>query len=107
MNIVYSQMLYLSVKFTLRCHLVKTTMNTVLRILLFMSINRKYIQDRGLSDNESEGMESELIEALGREARLKERLQGLISTLDEVNKNSELRHQQSAELVNDLKRANG
>ncbi|EZA46451.1 Colorectal mutant cancer protein [Ooceraea biroi] len=52
-------------------------------------------------------MESELIEALGREARLKERLQDLISTLDEVNKNSELRHQQSAELVNDLKRANG
>lgn len=52
-------------------------------------------------------MESELIEALGREARLKERLQELISTLDEVNKNSELRHQQSAELVNDLKRANG
>ncbi|TGZ49386.1 Colorectal mutant cancer protein [Temnothorax longispinosus] len=65
------------------------------------------MQDRSLSDNESEGMESELIEALGREARLKERLQELISTLDEVNKNSELRHQQSAELVNDLKRANG
>ncbi|XP_012529527.1 colorectal mutant cancer protein [Monomorium pharaonis] len=64
-------------------------------------------KDRGLSDNENEGMESELIEALGREARLKERLQELISTLDEVNKNSELRHQQSAELVNDLKRANG
>ena len=65
------------------------------------------LQDRGLSDNESEGIESELIEALGREARLKERLQELVSTLDTVNKNSELRHQQSAELVNDLKRANG
>ncbi|KAI4496144.1 hypothetical protein M0802_008011 [Mischocyttarus mexicanus] len=63
-------------------------------------------KDRGLSDNESEGIESELIEALGREARLKERLQELISTLDKVNKNSELRHQQSAELVNDLKKAN-
>ncbi|XP_032663341.1 colorectal mutant cancer protein isoform X2 [Odontomachus brunneus] len=71
--------------------------------MLAMATNK----DRGLSDNESEGMESELIEALGREARLKERLQELISTLDEVNKNSELRHQQSAELVNDLKRANG
>ncbi|XP_026831011.1 colorectal mutant cancer protein isoform X1 [Ooceraea biroi] len=71
--------------------------------MLAMATNK----DRGLSDNESEGMESELIEALGREARLKERLQDLISTLDEVNKNSELRHQQSAELVNDLKRANG
>lgn len=66
-----------------------------------------YVQDRALSDNESEGIESELIEALGREARLKERLQELVSTLDKVNKNSELRHQQSAELVNDLKRANG
>ncbi|XP_011254084.1 colorectal mutant cancer protein isoform X1 [Camponotus floridanus] len=71
--------------------------------MLAMATNK----DRGLSDNESEGMESELIEALGREARLKERLQELISTLDEVNKNSELRHQQSAELINDLKRANG
>ncbi|XP_071635466.1 colorectal mutant cancer protein isoform X2 [Temnothorax longispinosus] len=71
--------------------------------MLAMATNK----DRSLSDNESEGMESELIEALGREARLKERLQELISTLDEVNKNSELRHQQSAELVNDLKRANG
>ncbi|XP_076394870.1 colorectal mutant cancer protein isoform X2 [Megachile rotundata] len=71
--------------------------------MLAMATNK----DRGLSDNESEGMESELIEALGREARLKERLQELVSTLDKVNKNSELRHQQSAELVNDLKRANG
>ncbi|XP_067217257.1 colorectal mutant cancer protein isoform X3 [Linepithema humile] len=69
--------------------------------MLAMATNK----DRGLSDNES--VESGLIEALGREARLKERLQELISTLDEVNKNSELRHQQSAELVNDLKRANG
>ncbi|XP_076242317.1 colorectal mutant cancer protein isoform X2 [Calliopsis andreniformis] len=71
--------------------------------MLAMATNK----DRGLSDNESEGMESELIEALGREARLKERLQELVSTLEKVNKNSELRHQQSAELVNDLKRANG
>ncbi|XP_053996189.1 colorectal mutant cancer protein [Hylaeus anthracinus] len=71
--------------------------------MLAMASNK----DRGLSDNESEGIESELIEALGREARLKERLQELVSTLDKVNKNSELRHQQSAELVNDLKRANG
>ncbi|KAG9428298.1 Colorectal mutant cancer protein [Apis mellifera carnica] len=71
--------------------------------MLAMATNK----DRGLSDNESEGMESELIEALGREARLKERLQELVSTLDKVNKNSELRHQQSAELINDLKRANG
>ncbi|XP_043268351.1 colorectal mutant cancer protein [Venturia canescens] len=71
--------------------------------MLAMASNR----DRGVSDNESEGIESELIDALGREARLKERLQELVSTLDKVTRNSELRHQQSAELVNDLKMANG
>lgn len=60
-----------------------------------------------MSDNESEGIESELLEALSREGRLKERLQELVSTLDKVSRNSELRHQQSAELVNDLKMANG
>ncbi|XP_057320463.1 colorectal mutant cancer protein [Microplitis mediator] len=57
--------------------------------------------------SESEGMESELIEALGREARLKERLQELVNTLENVTRNSELRHQQSADLINDLKIANG
>lgn len=72
--------------------------------LLMMSGNNK---DRILSDNESEGMEGELIEALAREARLKERLQELVTTLDQVTRNSELRHQQAAELVNELKMANG
>ena len=55
---------------------------------------------------EGESDESELAEALRREARLKERLQELVTTLEKVGKNSELRHQQSADLVNDLKRAN-
>ncbi|PSN36345.1 Colorectal mutant cancer protein [Blattella germanica] len=55
---------------------------------------------------EGEGEESELADALRREARLKDRLQELVSTLEKVGKNSELRHQQSADLVNDLKRAN-
>ncbi|XP_063979166.1 colorectal mutant cancer protein isoform X1 [Diachasmimorpha longicaudata] len=64
-------------------------------------------KERVVSDCESEGMESELIEALGREARLKDRLQELVATLEKVTRNSELRHQQSAELVNDLKMANG
>lgn len=59
-----------------------------------------------MSDNESEGMESELIEALGREARLKDRLQELVSTFDKVYANLDLRHLQSDELVKDLKRAN-
>lgn len=64
-------------------------------------------KQREFCDNESDGIESELIEALGREARLKERLQQLVGTLEKVTKNSELRHQQSAELINDLKMANG
>jgi hypothetical protein len=55
---------------------------------------------------EGEDDESELADALRREARLKERLQELVATLEKVGKNSELRHQQSADLVNDLKRAN-
>ncbi|XP_049785034.1 colorectal mutant cancer protein isoform X1 [Schistocerca cancellata] len=60
-----------------------------------------------MDDNECvEEMTSELSEALRREARLKERLQELVSTLEKVSKNSEMRHQQSADLVNDLKKAN-
>ncbi|XP_044010602.1 colorectal mutant cancer protein isoform X2 [Aphidius gifuensis] len=73
--------------------------------MLSMTNNNK---DRTLtSDNENVGIENELIEALGREARLKERLQELVTTLDIVTRNSELRHQQAAELVNELKMANG
>lgn len=69
---------------------------------------RLFIQKEHLmSDNESEGIESELIEALGREARLKDRLQELVSTFDKVYANLDLRHLQSDELVKDLKRANG
>ncbi|XP_048513861.1 colorectal mutant cancer protein isoform X3 [Athalia rosae] len=64
-------------------------------------------KDHIMSDNESEGMESELIEALGREARLKDRLQKLVSTFDKVYANLDSRHLQSDELVKDLKRANG
>jgi hypothetical protein len=55
---------------------------------------------------EAEENDTELADALRREARLKERLQELVTTLEKVGKNSELRHQQSADLVNDLKRAN-
>ncbi|GLG94549.1 Uncharacterized protein GBIM_01746 [Gryllus bimaculatus] len=45
-------------------------------------------------------------EASRREARLRERMQGLVATLEKVSKNSEMRHQQSADLINDLKHAN-
>jgi len=51
--------------------------------------------------------DTELAAALRRESRLKEKLHDLVTTLDKVSRNSEERHSQSAELVNDLKRANG
>nr|CAD7402616.1 unnamed protein product [Timema poppensis] len=57
-------------------------------------------------EGEGTGDESELSSALRREARLKGRVQELVSTLDKVSRNSELRQQQSGDLVNDLKRAN-
>ena len=41
-----------------------------------------------------------------REKKLKNRIQELVSTLEKLQKNSEMRHQQSAEFVADLKRAN-
>jgi len=65
--------------------------------------NIPLFQGRGCEGEEND---TELADALRREARLKERLQELVTTLEKVGKNSELRHQQSADLVNDLKRAN-
>lgn len=56
--------------------------------------------------NESGVQETELTAALRRETHLKERIDELMDTLDKVSRNSEQRHLQSAELVNDLKRAN-
>uniref|UniRef100_A0A6I8NHF3 MCC regulator of WNT signaling pathway n=2 Tax=Ornithorhynchus anatinus TaxID=9258 RepID=A0A6I8NHF3_ORNAN len=55
--------------------------------------------------NESE-LAAELASALRREKKLKARVQELVSALERLTKSSEIRHQQSAEFVNDLKRAN-
>ncbi|KAM9213231.1 colorectal mutant cancer protein isoform 1-T1 [Leptosomus discolor] len=55
--------------------------------------------------NESE-LTAELTNALRREKKLKARVQELVSALERLTKSSEIRHQQSAEFVNDLKRAN-
>ncbi|KAJ8791223.1 hypothetical protein J1605_020663 [Eschrichtius robustus] len=44
--------------------------------------------------------------SLPREKKLKARVQELVSALERLTKSSEIRHQQSAEFVNDLKRAN-
>ncbi|KAK7497841.1 hypothetical protein BaRGS_00010975 [Batillaria attramentaria] len=48
----------------------------------------------------------DLTAALTRERSLKKRVQELMATLEKISRNSEVRHKQSAEFVNDLKRAN-
>lgn len=48
----------------------------------------------------------DLAAALTRERSLKKRVQELMATLEKISRNSEVRHKQSAEFVNDLKRAN-
>ncbi|XP_067295896.1 colorectal mutant cancer protein isoform X2 [Pseudorasbora parva] len=58
---------------------------------------------RSLSDSD---LAAELTGALRREKKLKGRVQELVSALERLTKSSEVRHQQSAEFVNDLKRAN-
>ncbi|XP_069481612.1 colorectal mutant cancer protein isoform X4 [Ambystoma mexicanum] len=55
--------------------------------------------------NDSE-LAAELTSVLRREKKLKARAQELVSALERLTKSSETRHQQSAEFVNDLKRAN-
>ncbi|NWU94631.1 CRCM protein, partial [Upupa epops] len=55
--------------------------------------------------NESE-LTAELTNTLRREKKLKSRVQELVTALERLTKSSEIRHQQSAEFVNDLKRAN-
>lgn len=47
-----------------------------------------------------------MLSVLDREKKLKARVQELVSALERLTKSSEIRHQQSAEFVNDLKRAN-
>ena len=53
-----------------------------------------------------EGWSRDLHEALQRERKLKSRVQELVIALEKLSRNSEIRHQQSAEFVSDLKKAN-
>uniref|UniRef100_A0A8D0CHY4 MCC regulator of WNT signaling pathway n=1 Tax=Scleropages formosus TaxID=113540 RepID=A0A8D0CHY4_SCLFO len=55
--------------------------------------------------NES-SLTTDLTNALQREKKIKSRVQELVAALEKLTKSSEIRHQQSAEYVNDLKRAN-
>ncbi|XP_071943323.1 colorectal mutant cancer protein-like isoform X2 [Antedon mediterranea] len=57
----------------------------------------------GSLDGSSVGSQEEFLQ---REKKMKARLQELVTTLEKVQKSSELRHQQSSEFVADLKRAN-
>ena len=59
-----------------------------------------------LRSHDASQIAQDLSEALKREKRLKVRVQELVATLEKLSKNSEIRHQQSAEFVNDLKKAN-
>ena len=65
----------------------------------------------GLSGTDSRALDDDipqdLIEAARREKKLKTRIQELVDTLEKLSKNSEIRHQQTAEYIADLKRANG
>lgn len=64
-------------------------------------------KERGYSDAEhAQGVELELIQALAREARLKIRLQELVSTLEQVTRNAEARLLEGREMVHDLNNTN-
>lgn len=59
-----------------------------------------------MSHDFPEGSGRDLSEALQRERKLKSRVQELVVALEKLSRNSEIRHQQSAEFVSDLKKAN-
>ncbi|RZB73488.1 colorectal mutant cancer protein, partial [Asbolus verrucosus] len=73
-----------------------------------VAITEKIIkQERGYSDAEhAQGVELELMQALAREARLKVRLQELVTTLEQVTKNAEARLIEGREIVHDLNHTN-
>ena len=59
-----------------------------------------------LRSHNSMEIAQDLQEALKREKKLKARVQELVLTVEKLSKNSDIRHQQSAEFVSELKRAN-
>ena len=56
--------------------------------------------------HDASAIANDLADALRRERKLKARVQELVTTLEKLSRNAEIRHQQSAEFVSDLKRAN-
>lgn len=69
---------------------------------IFLKFQEKEDGDSGVDSSSPE-----IMEALRRERQLKSRVQDLVTTLEKVTKNSEARHMQSQEFINDLKKANG
>ncbi|KAJ8311750.1 hypothetical protein KUTeg_011105 [Tegillarca granosa] len=59
-----------------------------------------------LRSHDPSDIAQDLSEAFKREKKLKSRVQELVVTLEKLSRNSEIRHQQSADFINDLKRAN-
>lgn len=59
-----------------------------------------------LSSMDDRNIPSDIAEMMRRERKLKGRISELVLTLEKLQRSSELRHQQSAEFVADLKRAN-
>jgi len=59
-----------------------------------------------LRSHDASDIARDLQEALRREKKLKCRVQELVTALEKLSKNSEISHQQSAQFVSDLKRAN-
>ncbi|XP_063437691.1 colorectal mutant cancer protein-like isoform X2 [Mytilus trossulus] len=68
---------------------------------------RNQTSDEQLSASDiSSDLTKDYNEALRREKKMKSRIQELVLALENLSRNSEIRHQQSTEFVNDLKRAN-
>ncbi|CAC5416920.1 Colorectal mutant cancer protein [Mytilus coruscus] len=68
---------------------------------------RNQISDDQLSVSDiSSDLSKDYNEALRREKKMKSRIHELVLALENLSRNSEIRHQQSTEFVNDLKRAN-
>ncbi len=59
-----------------------------------------------LRSHDTSQLAQDLAESLKREKKQKSRVQELMISLEKISKNSDIRHRQSAEFVNDLKRAN-
>jgi hypothetical protein len=59
-----------------------------------------------LLKDDDDGQSKELMEVLAREARLKDKLQEMMSSLELVSRSADLKLQQSNEMIADMKRAN-